>query len=152
MRTATLLFLAFLTGCATPTGYVKSDPAWSPNYGYRDKPMGGNEFSVSFTGNRHTGAQRAAEIVLLRAARLTREQGGTHFVILKEKARAMEAVQLTTLPVVGAGFAAFVPVREQAALEPTAILLIQVVPGQKPVPPEAVDAQSVIDRLGARYR
>ncbi len=64
-----------LTACATkyqPTGFTG---------GFSETQIDENVFLVSFTGNGFTSAERASELVLLRAAELASTHGYSYFVI-----------------------------------------------------------------------
>jgi hypothetical protein len=90
-----ILSIVGLAGCARPTGYVKANSLFSSTaYGYSDKRINGDEFSIVVLGNSRTSEARVAEIALLRAAHLTKEDGRTHFVIMKQKAVTTEAAVL----------------------------------------------------------
>lgn len=145
MRAALLLLLA--TACAGPTGYTKID-AWSPQYGYKDKSLGGGEFTVVATGNSSTPGQRVAEIALLRAAHLTREQGKSHFVIVKQKTQALTAYNAQSVPIIVTGVPIFIPLEPRVEKEPTAVLIIQLVP---PDAAGAVEAGAVIAQLSPHF-
>lgn len=153
LRPAALaILMSALAGCATPTGYTKADPVWSPRYGYRDKRIDGSEFSIVVNGNPHTSRERAAQIALLRAAYLTREEGARYFAILKDRKLSMKSSQLIAVPFVAGGAVGLVPVVEQTTREPTALLLIRVLPSGAPPAAEAIDAEELIQRLGQQFR
>lgn len=149
-----ITFAAALGLCACapaylrPTGYVKTNPDWGTPYGYSVKRIGDDESSVVVKGNPETSKERVAEIALLRAARLTQEQGKTHFLIVQRKTEAMGAHETLTLPL-AAGI--WIPVATTPTLEPIAILLIRILPIQSSYPPEAIAAAEVIARLSAQF-
>ena len=146
MRRA-LFLLAALAACAGPTGYTKID-AWSPSYGYKDKVIGDGEFSVIATGNSSTSAQRTAEIALLRAAHLTREQGKSHFLIVKQKTQFLTAVNAQSVPIIVTGVPIFVPLEPRVEREPTAVLIIHFVQAYAD---GALDAGAVIAQLTPHF-
>lgn len=151
--TRTLLLIGALAAaaCSGPTGYTRKD-TWSPEYGYGDKPMGDDEYSVIATGNAHTPPQRAAEIAMLRAAHLAREQGRNRFVIVTAKSRVLEAIKTDSLAVPIGGILLLVPVQERREGEPTAVLIIRLLPeGLTPVPEGALDAAWVIEQLTPHF-
>lgn len=131
-----------------PTAYSKADTVWTGQYGYSDKAIGGGEFSVAFTASHKTGRERTAELALLRAAHLTREQGSTHFVVVSRKMVESErsAVIIGGIPLPGGVL--MVPIGENLHKEPTAALVIRVVQPDAAVPAEALAADDVIRRLG----
>ena len=145
-----LLFCIVLAGCGRPTAYVKADPLWGTGYGYSEKRMAADEFSVVAAGNRSTVGRRVAEIALLRAARLTKEEGRTHFVIIKEKTEALESVKVISFPLMIGSIAVPVIVRERTVKEPLAVLLIRLLPLLPAYPADALDADEVIEVLAAR--
>ena len=140
-----LLILSILA-CGGPTGYTKKD-AWNPQYGYSDKRIDNDEFSIVVTGNPITSKEHVAQIALLRAAHLTSEEGRTHFSILKQKVEVLEAEKLITYPLVFGGVIVPVPVKTKTSEEPTAILLIRILPIQAEYPSDALAASEVIGRL-----
>lgn len=148
------LFTLILVACTAltpqPTGYIKADPLWASRYGYSDKPIGDDEFSVVATGNSLTRRERVAEIAMLRAAHLTKEQGRTHFVILKDKTETLGAEAPILLNLSLSGATALVPIGTQTSQEVTAILLIRVLPPAASYPPEAIDAVETIASLARR--
>jgi len=71
-----ILFAVALSGCATsyqPKGLTG---------GYSETQLNPNIFRVSFSGNGFTGAEKAADLALLRSAEITLNSGFTHFVII----------------------------------------------------------------------
>jgi hypothetical protein len=137
-----------LAGCA-PTGYTKASSflTGTKGYGYSDKRISGDEFSIVVLGNKFTSKSRAAEIALLRAARLTKEEGKTHFVVLKQKAETTERAIPISFPLLVGGVLVPVPVGERTDKEPMAILLIRPLPSQPVYPPDALNAAEVIEQL-----
>ncbi len=78
-----VLACALLAGCATPpTGYERGEAR--AGYGYTDKEVGPNEYSITVSGNPQTSLDRVAAIGRLRAARLAREKGFEHFLVLHD--------------------------------------------------------------------
>jgi hypothetical protein len=148
---AIILLTFFLTSCATPTGYTNANSPWTSSYGYKDKRIDANEFSISVIGNPHTGSERAAEIALLRAAYLTKEEGSTHFTIITQKNKDMKTATLSSIPIMFGSTLVFIPVDEHSTMEPTAILLIHILPVQLAPPPDAVNANDVIERLRKHF-
>lgn len=114
-------------------------------YGYNDKRIDEDEFSVVVRGNPVTSKERVAEIALLRAAYITQEQGKTHFLIEKQNTELMGTEELVSLPL--GGLLVWVPVGSKATKEPTAILLIRILATQSQYPSDALDAAEVMKRL-----
>ena len=149
-RTPALLLFAMLAACVGPTGY-KAKGVWSPTYGYSDKKIADDEYSVAATGNWKTSKARAAEISLLRAAHLTLEQGRTHFLIVKQKAEVLEAIDTIFLPVPMGGLLLAVPVASRSSGEPTAVLIIKLMSNESASSsPDALEAAAVIQQLAQR--
>jgi len=145
-----VLIILGLVGCARPTGYTKASSIWGTvekGYGYRDKRINGDEFSIVVLGNPSTSEARVAEIALLRAAHLAKEEGRTHFVIIKQKAETAGRAVTTSIPLFVAGVLVAVPVGERTTQEPMAILLIRLLPLQAAYPPDALIAAEVIEQL-----
>lgn len=76
-------------GCATqpsgPTGYVERPRDTSyRSYGYKDKKLGPEEFSIFVAGNPRTQLARTKNIAMLRAARLAKERGYAYFAVLTQ--------------------------------------------------------------------
>jgi len=149
-----LLLALPLAGCTPqygkPTAYVESNPGWGSPYGYKVKELDKNEFSVFVTGNPKTSRERVAEIALLRAAELTREQKKTHFLIIKQVSEMSSTHQPVYLPL--GGLLVWVPTSETPSSEPVALILIRILPPAGPYPPEAIEAQSVIERLADKLK
>ncbi len=141
-----ILTILGLVGCAQPTGYTKASSS-TTGYGYRDKRINGDEFSIVVLGNPSTSEARVAEIALLRAARLTKEESRTHFVIIKQKAETAGRAMTISIPLFVGGVFASVPVGERATEEPMAILLIRLLPLQAAYPPDALNAAEVIEQI-----
>ncbi len=110
-----ILIILVLVGCARPTGYTKASSflTGTTGYGYKDKRINGDEFSIVVLGNPSTSKERVAEIALLRAAHLTKEQGGTHFVIIKQKTETTEKAVTMSIPLFVGGVPVSVPVGEK---------------------------------------
>jgi len=133
-----------------PTAYVEAKPVWGSRYGYHVKHLENDEFSIFVTGNPKTTRERVAEIALLRAAELTREQGKTHFLIIKQMSKTSSTHELVYLPL--GGLLVWVPTGETDSSEPTALVLMRILPATEPLPPEAVEAEAVINRLAAKLK
>jgi len=144
-----LLTLSILA-CGGPTGYTKRD-AWNPHYGYSDKRIDNDEFSIVVRGNPLTSKERIAQIALLRAAHVTQEEGRTHFYILKQKTEVLDTEKLISIQVFLGGIFVPVPVKTKASEEPTAILLIRILPIQSSYPSGALSASEIIDRLSKYF-
>lgn len=144
-----ILIILGLVGCARPTGYTKASSflTGTKGYGYSDKRINGGEFSIVVVGNPSTSKERAAEIALLRAAHLAKEEGRTHFVIIKQKAETTEKAVPISIPLFLGGVPVSVPVGEKTDREPMAILVIRLLPLQPAYPSDALNAAEVIEHL-----
>ncbi len=150
-----ILMILDLAGCAQPTGYTKASSIWGTvekGYGYRNKRISGDEFSIVVLGNPSTSQARVAEIALLRAAHLTKEEARTHFVIIKQKVETTEKAVLISIPLFVGGVPVSVPVGERTDREPMAILLIRLLPLQPAYPPDALNAAEVIEDLAKHFK
>ena len=140
-----------LVAAACATSYAKRES--DGQYGYSDKKISDDEFSIVAAGNRLTSEQRVAEMALLRAAHVTEEQGRTHFVIVKQAAQSLNVSRTVFLPLpIGAGgMPVTLPVGQGSEKEPLAYVLIRLVPKNTTPPPDAIDAHAVIARLGKEF-
>jgi len=145
LRNACLLFLC---ACAGPTGYERARTFGNPLYGYSDKRIGDDEFSVAATGNERTSKRRVAQIALLRAAHLTQEAGRTHFIVVRQKTQMMEAAKTDSIVVPLGGIFVPVPALTLPTGEPTSVLIIRTVADSQAVPEDALDAAEVIRDVG----
>lgn len=165
MRSRSIALAALFTGltaCAAPsvgpTGYAKADADRGASYGYRDKEIGDGEFSIVATGNRLTAKERVAEIALLRAARIAKERGRTHFLILKQKSKRLQNTRTQNVVLFFPAFAGFpaavgaIPVGERTTMEPMTVLLIRLLPVTGEHPSDAVNAAQVIEHLASKFQ
>lgn len=156
------ILAAGLLACAAPgagpTGYVKADADRGASYGYRDKEMGDDEFSIVATGNRLTAKERVAEIALLRAARIAEERGRAHFLILNQKSERLRNTQTQNVVLFFPAFAGFpptvgaIPVGERTTMEPMTVLLIRLLPLKEEHPKEAISAAQIIQHLASKFQ
>jgi hypothetical protein len=73
-------------------------------------------------------------------------------VIVKEKAQVLEAIKTDSLPVPLGGVFLFVPIQTRSEGEPTAVLIIRLLPNESPSgSPGAVDAAEVIAQLTPHF-
>lgn len=153
------LLLLLLASCATPTPY---QPVGSGRYGFEDQRIEAGKFRVVFRGNSSTPRATVENFVLYRAAQLTLEEGGDHFVVLTDSVDSVSSFR-STGSAVGAGVpfgrqgffygpgygGSFVTttatVREAKSY--TVGVLIAIGQGPKPQRPEAFDARSVAESL-----
>jgi hypothetical protein len=117
-------------------------------YGYSSKQIGEAEYSVVVTGNRETSRQRVADIALLRAAYITKEQGHRHFVITQESAEMLSTNEMISAPL--GGLLVWEHVGERQTEEPHAILIIRLLPLASELPVGALAADQVITEIAPR--
>lgn len=86
IRTASLVFLLFATGCSTPYQSARiseREHVWSLAYGgYSNTRIDANTESVAFNGNGFTDRRTVELYLLYRCAEVTHEAGFDYFVIL----------------------------------------------------------------------
>lgn len=150
--TARATVLSALAACGPvhgePTGYTKSNPAWTTKYGYSDKNIGDAEYAVVVTGNPLTSKERVADIALLRAAYITQELEKTHFVVLNQNTEDLATQEMISAPL--GGLLVWFPVGERETKEPHAVLLIKVLPKEEVLTRNALEAAAVIEEVGER--
>jgi hypothetical protein len=131
-----------LTACAEQLDYKEARTGLvNAPYGYQDRQIKGDEFSVSVTGPPRTSRTRVAMIAFLRAARIAKEHGRTHFVIEKSASQRTPGTRPILLPVPVAPFA--IPVGETPTAEPFVVLLIRLLPAGAAAGPDAISAAEV---------
>jgi len=149
-----LLALAIaIGGCSAdyggPIGYEKAgSPDWGPSFGYSDKKIGEDEYSVVVTGNPQTSRKRVADIALLRAARLAQEHHSDSFIIRNQATESLLEHQIVSAPI--GGLLVWLPVGETPTQEPRAILIIHLLPPGAPAPANALNAAQVIAEVTPR--
>jgi hypothetical protein len=134
--------LALLAACAGPTSYEQSS-VWNDGYGWSDKLAGPDEFSVVVRANSHTSPERAARIAVLRAARLTLEQGCDRFVVIDQESAQRRQEQFTNAPVTSGGQTLFVPLEPRTTQETVAVLLIALLRPEAPPVEGELDAAAL---------
>lgn len=110
---------------AKPTGYEKTDPVWGSQFGYRDQRISPDEYSVIVSGTPSTPAQQVADVALLRAAHITRENGGRHFVVRDAEVSVLSSDETVSAPILGLFL--WFPVARRSTEEPLAVLLFEIV-------------------------
>jgi hypothetical protein len=140
-----LLFVA--TGCAMrPTGYVAANGGYSA-YGYSDSAESDGDFSILVKANPATSNERVAQLVLLRAARLTLEKGANRFIVIHSQNLIAEFERMTPMPI---GRGLFIPVSVGSDENKLAALVIHVLPPDATAAgPESIDAKRVVTELSA---
>jgi hypothetical protein len=78
---ATAIFALSLVGCIMPTTYHP----FNGRDGYQTVQLNNNLFEVRFSGNTATTKESVHNMMLYRAAQVTRNHGRTYFTVLSEK-------------------------------------------------------------------
>ena len=146
----TLIVVSAASGCATPTGYQQAS-VWNDNLGWRDKPIGPDEYSVIVQGNPQTTAERTATIALLRAAHLTLENERERFVVFEAESVRRTQDVTTNVPLRSGGMTVFIPVDKHQTSEPVAVLLVRLRPAGAEADDKSLDAREVIETLGPEF-
>ncbi len=136
-----LIAAIVLAGCAQPTGYrVQKFFTGYLLDGYTDQIVGENEHSIVAVGNIRTTKERTAQLALLRAARLTLEQGHQRFVIIHGTSTRQRIG--TTHMIAISGIVVPIVVRLNSNGRPTAILIIRLMSDDE-APLDAFDAKAI---------
>ncbi len=147
------IWLLLLAACgpiyAGPTGYDRLGSFSSENFGYSDRKIGEDEFSVFVKTNPTTTRERATDIALLRAAEITRQNGRTHFTVITQSTETLPAKETISAPL--GGLLVWVPVGERDTGYATAVLLIRLVASGQIAPADSLEAARVIQEAGARF-
>ncbi len=137
-----LIAAIVLAGCAQPTGYRVQENFFggARTDGYTDQIVGENEHSIVAVGNIRTTKERAAQLALLRAARLTLEQGHQRFVIIHGTSTLQRIGTAHTIAI--SGIVVPIVVRLNSNGRPTAILIIRLMSDDE-APPDALGAKAI---------
>lgn len=148
---ATGLGLAALLALAAcgPTGYRAADFE-AGAYGYSDKQVDDDEYAIVVTGNRETGPERVADIALLRAAHIARQESRERFRVLIEQSEALTRHGVAAVPVLLGGVLVAVPIAETDASEPHTVLVIRLLRDDEPPSPGDLDAATIIAEIAPR--
>lgn len=154
-----------LAACAAPTPYA---PAETRQGGYSERLVEPGRYRVKFSGNSLTSRDTVESYALHRAAELTLEHGGEHFIVTQRNVD-IDTTYVADFPPVpyyrpyyrrhfypGDPFGpfpyAYGPTRLDTIRRFSATVEFVVGEGPKPDDPEAFDAQAVIDTLGPEVR
>lgn len=144
-----LIAAIVLAGCAQPAGYrVQEDVRGIRLSGYTDQKVGENEHSVVAIGYagavfaKGTTEERIAQLALLRAARLTLEQGRQRFVIIHGTSTRQRIGTAHKVAIPGAAVPIVVRSDSDARTRPTAVLIIRLINDDE-APPDAFDAKAI---------
>lgn len=82
-RLLVVLSMAALAACATATPYQSAGAQGGQGYGYNERQIENNRFSISFSGNALTERDTVESYLLFRAAELTLEKGYDYFIVVQ---------------------------------------------------------------------
>jgi len=150
-----------LAACAQPTPYQPADDG----EGYSEQQLEADRYRITFAGNAMTPRGRVADGLLLRAADLTKETGGEHFVVVDRAIERSVTYRSTIRGLGGHGFHGFGGFHDRhgfggsatATARPidryTAYADIVVRDGPKPEDdPNAYAADAILDRVRPRFQ
>jgi hypothetical protein len=80
-RLLVVLCVAALAACATATPYQSAGASGSERFGYAERRIENNRYTISFNGNALTERDTVESYLLFRAAELTLEQGYDYFIV-----------------------------------------------------------------------
>lgn len=151
-RALILALVATLAACASPTPYRPAEGG--QGYGYGETRIERDRWRVAFSGNRLTSRGAVENALLLRAAELTRAEGGDHFVIVL---RSVDPATEEVVTASGFGARPFVYGRSSARIDRSTryTASAEIVLGRGPKPegaPNAYDARDVLRTLGPQVR
>lgn len=160
MRVVALFLALMLAACAKPTPY---QPAVDRSGGYGETLIEPGRWRVTFTGNSVTPREEVETGILYRAAEITRREGGTWFLIVRDETetdRRYVATGFTPYPTLygryyrrGYGYGGFGSYDAQEIKRYRAIAEILVMRGPKPEDKaDAYDAAGVIGAIGPTLR
>lgn len=133
-----------LTGCQqknVPAVYqAQVYNYWHRTVGYSDQKVGENEHSIVAVGYKSTTKENTAQLALLRAARLTLEQGRQRFVIVHGTSTRQRIGTVHTIAISGSAIPIVVALGSSD--EPTAILIIRLMNDDE-APSDAYDAKAI---------
>lgn len=140
MRALLSVLIMALAACATP---YQQRTEWTARGGYESEQLGPDLFSIRAAGNGFTSQQRTEDIVMMRAAEISREHGAAGFVFVSSEQRAERATAVG----VGAGTIIVAPI-----IRPEQTSIVRLI--RAPVPQELRaafhDADEIIATVGPR--
>ncbi|QAU24051.1 hypothetical protein EO087_08645 [Dyella sp. M7H15-1] len=132
-----------LAGCATqyqPLGLLG---------GYSDTMLSPDTFQVQFSGNSDTSAERAADLAMLRAADLSRQQGCGYFQIL-DSGQTATTSYVTTTTANGDNRSSNAVTTTEPEVSPKSHLLVKCFK-RKPMGLNVYDANFISQSIRAKY-
>ena len=136
---ALLLVAVAVTGCAT-----RYQPD-SFNGGYTDVQLNATTFRISVEGNGYTSTDRAQKIALLRAADLTLQSGGTHFIVEGQNIASQQVgVTPATATIVGG---TLIVNQGSPIIKPNGTMIMRIVRAGDPLFSTAYDAAIIKAQL-----
>ena len=142
-----------LAACQTPY----QEPGFTG--GVTAAPITNNVYRISARGNAYTSATTIQDYVLLKAAEMTLQAGGTHFLIMGNTDATSRSIQQTSgtmqTNVIGnTAYTTYTPGYSYDVVKPGEDLIIHVITvpsGRKP-PPGSFPAQEVFDNINPRVQ
>ncbi len=97
--------------CTQSTPYApQSANSTARDFGYSSERLAADRYRVMFAGNRFTSRETVEDYLLYRAAELTRQQGYTGFVLMRENTDRTTTTDVDTYPATGVGaYSTFTP-------------------------------------------
>jgi hypothetical protein len=77
-----VLFMILVLGLSSCATKYAQRGSWPDMYGYRDEPVDGSTYQISFYGNSATPVSDVNRYALFRAAEITIEKGFDYFVVI----------------------------------------------------------------------
>jgi hypothetical protein len=153
MRAAILFALLLTAACATPTKYQPMGFGG----GVAAQQLTADTFRIEGRGNGFTASNTVKDYVLLKAAETTKQQGGSHFLIISGN----DATRSVEIPSSGYAQTSFVgntavttysPASNTSVSKPGQDIYIRILKVQKgqPVPQGAMAADEIIQFVGSR--
>jgi hypothetical protein len=150
---------AFVFGCLVLTGCATKYQDMGFTGGVAAQQLTSDTFRISARGNGYTDQTLIQDYTMLKAAETTRQQSGTHFMLVgsADASRTDEVVTPGSAQTTIAGNMAFTtynPAQVQTFFKPgqdVFIRILTVKPGQA-APPGAISAEEIIKYVGPRVK
>lgn len=138
-----------LVGCDPDSYRAKKEIEYRSD-GYTDQIVGENEYSIVALGHRNSIQECTAQLALLRAARLTLEQGHQLFVIIHGSSTRQRIGTAHMIAIPGAAVPIVVSSDNRGKGQPTAILIIRLMNDDE-AQPGAFDAKAIEGALAPKF-
>jgi hypothetical protein len=140
-----------LLGCSTSYREMES------GRGVQALQMSADTWRIEARGNAYTNANLVKDYMLLKAAETTKQQGGSHFIIVEQADASTKSSTITPgarqSTLVGATrYSTYTPATISRQMLPGQDAYIRVITatGSEPLPPEAKSADEIIKYIGGR--